>query len=48
MVLTRTDYTEAAVRAARSVLLELIHLLGEYKDDIVICMILPGWKQCTG
>ena len=31
-----TDYTSEAVEAARSVMLELIRLLGEYRDDMVI------------
>jgi len=35
MVLKR-DYTEEAVKAARSVLLEIAHLLGEYIEEIVI------------
>ncbi len=36
----RTDYTAAAVNAAKSVLVELAHLLGEYRDDIVL---IGGW-----
>lgn len=36
----RTDYTEAAVSAAKSVLVELAHLFGEYRDDIVL---IGGW-----
>ncbi len=36
----RTDYTAVAVEAAKSVLIELVHLLGEYRDDIVI---IGGW-----
>ncbi len=36
----RTDYTAEAVEAARSVLLELSRLLGEYHDGIVI---VGGW-----
>lgn len=39
-MVTRRDYTTEAVDAARSVLIELVHLLGEYKDDIVI---IGGW-----
>lgn len=39
MVLKR-DYTEAAVNAAHSVLLEIAHLLGEYSEYIVI---VGGW-----
>ena len=40
MVTKRTDYTAEAVEAARSVLLELTRLLGEYQDSIVI---VGGW-----
>ena len=36
----RTDYGEKAVSAARSVLIELSHLLGEYRDPFVI---VEGW-----
>lgn len=36
----RRDYTAEKVEAARSVLIELVHLLGEYKDDIVL---IGGW-----
>jgi len=36
----RTDYTAEAVDAAKSVLLELAHLLGEYREDIVL---IGGW-----
>ena len=40
MVTKRTDYTTEAVEAARSVLLELTRVLGEYQDGIVI---VGGW-----
>lgn len=40
MAIGRTEYTAAAVAAARSVLLELTHLLGQYRDDIVV---VGGW-----
>ena len=40
MAIRRIDYTDDAVAAARSVLLELTRLLGEYRDDIVI---IGGW-----
>jgi hypothetical protein len=40
MVAGRTDYTADAVAAARAVLLELTHLLGEYRNDIVL---IGGW-----
>lgn len=36
----RRDYTAEGVEAARSVLIELVHLLGEYKDNIVL---IGGW-----
>jgi hypothetical protein len=39
-VVTRRDYTAEGIEAARSVLIELVHLLGEYKDDIVL---IGGW-----
>jgi hypothetical protein len=40
MVNSRTDYPAIAVEAARSVMLELVRLLGEYRDDAVI---IGGW-----
>ena len=40
MVETRTDYAPDAVAAARAVMLELVRLLGEYRDDMVI---VGGW-----
>ena len=40
MVDTRTDYSADAVAAARTVMLELVRLLGEYRDEIVI---VGGW-----
>lgn len=36
MAVTREDYPKLAVRAAESVLLELVHILGEYLDRIVV------------
>ena len=36
----RLDYTEGAVEAAKTVLIELTHLLSEYRDDIVL---VGGW-----
>jgi stress response protein SCP2 len=39
-MVTITDYEAQAVRAARAVLLELTHLLGAYRDDIVL---IGGW-----
>ena len=39
-MVTRTDYIQEAVEAARSVLVELVHLLGEYRDSIVV---VGGW-----
>lgn len=40
MAVTFRDYSGDVVAAARSVLLELVHLLGEYRDDIVV---VGGW-----
>lgn len=40
MATTKRDYSQLVVDAARSVLVELAHLLGEYKDDIVL---IGGW-----
>lgn len=40
MAITRIDYTAEAVEAARSVMIELTHLLAEYRDGIVI---VGGW-----
>ncbi len=37
---TRRDYAEDAVAAARSVLIELTRLLGEYRDHIAV---IGGW-----
>lgn len=37
---SRDDYRDELVSAARSVLIELIHLLGEYQQDIVL---IGGW-----
>ena len=39
-MVTRKDYTVEKVRAARSVLLELVHLLGEYREEIAL---IGGW-----
>ena len=36
MAVTKVDYPDLAVKAAESVLLELILLLGEYRDNIVV------------
>ena len=40
MVNSRTEYSERATEAARRVMLELIRVLGEYKDDLVL---VGGW-----
>lgn len=40
MAVTFRDYSADQVEAARSVLLELVHLLGEYRNDIVV---VGGW-----
>ncbi|MDY6990636.1 MAG: hypothetical protein SWQ30_21540 [Thermodesulfobacteriota bacterium] len=39
-MVTQRDYTAEAVAAARSVLIEVIHLLGECREDIVL---VGGW-----
>ncbi|OPY93045.1 MAG: hypothetical protein A4E73_00506 [Syntrophaceae bacterium PtaU1.Bin231] len=39
-MVTRRDYTAEAVQAAKSVLIELMHLLGEYREGIVL---IGGW-----
>lgn len=40
MAVTQADYSREQVEAAKSVMLELTHLLSEYKDDMVI---IGGW-----
>lgn len=35
-MVTKGDYSQHAVAAAESALLELTHLLGEYRDNIVL------------
>jgi hypothetical protein len=35
-MVTRPDYTDEAVKAAKSVMIELFHLLGEYRDQVVL------------
>jgi hypothetical protein len=39
-VVTRTDYNQIAVNAAYSVLIEIVRVLGEYRDNIVL---IGGW-----
>jgi hypothetical protein len=39
-MVTRIDYTEGGVRAACSVMIELAHLLGEYRKYLVV---IGGW-----
>jgi hypothetical protein len=39
-MVTKRDYDDMQVEAARSVMLELVRLLGEYHDDIVV---VGGW-----
>ena len=39
-MVTRTDYNELAVKAAYSVLIEIVRILGEYRNDIVL---IGGW-----
>ena len=40
MAVTFRDYSGDVVEAAHSVLLELVRLLGEYRDDLVV---VGGW-----
>ncbi len=40
MAVTQADYSSERVEAAKSVMLELTRLLGEYRDDIVV---IGGW-----
>lgn len=35
-MVTKADYGKREIEASRSVLVELIHLLGEFKDSIVL------------
>jgi hypothetical protein len=39
-MVSKSQYDEVAVKACESVLLELVHLLGEFKDEMVI---IGGW-----
>jgi hypothetical protein len=39
-MVTRKDYLNEAVAAARSVMIELVHLLGEYRESMVL---IGGW-----
>ena len=39
-MVSRSDYGEREVEACRSVLLELVHILGEFKDHMII---IGGW-----
>ena len=45
-MVTRRNYTAQAVEAAKSVLIELTHLLGKYRDHIVLfgCLGLPALR----
>jgi len=35
-MVTQRGYNREAVDAARSVLLEILHVLGEYRDDVAL------------
>jgi hypothetical protein len=39
-MVTKRDYDAQLVEAAHSVMLELVHLLGEYRDAVVV---VGGW-----
>jgi hypothetical protein len=41
-VVSKKDYDTVQVEAARSVMLELVRLLAEYRDDIVV---VGGWGE---
>lgn len=50
-MVTRRDYTAEAIEACKSVLIELVHLLGEFGDHIVLVggwipgLLLPGTQE---
>jgi hypothetical protein len=52
-MVTRRDYNAEMVEAARSVLIELTHLLGKYREQIVLIggwvpeMLFPGSRLRT-
>lgn len=39
-MVTQSDYDQRALDACKAVLLELVHLMGEFKDQIVV---VGGW-----
>ena len=39
-MVSKTDYSGEAVEAARSVMIELVHMLGEYREHMVL---VGGW-----
>src|SRR3990172_2951392 len=39
-MVTRRDYTAEAAEACKAVLIELVHLMGEFRDHIVV---VGGW-----
>ena len=39
-MVTRTDYNQIAVNAAYSVLIEILRILGEYRENVVL---IGGW-----
>ncbi len=39
-MVTKRDYTAEAIEAAHSVLIEMVHLLGEYREHMVL---VGGW-----
>lgn len=41
-MVTRRDYNDEQVSAARAVLLEVSLVLGEYREDLVV---VGGWKR---
>ncbi len=41
----RVDYTSEAVKAARSVIIELVHILGEYRT--ILFWLADGFRICS-
>ena len=44
-MVSKSQYSEKEVNACKSVLLELVHLMGELKDEMVI---IGGWTPSEG
>jgi len=54
MAVSSADYPPDAVEAAKAVLVEMAHVLGEYRDDMVIVggwvplLLIPGRTDHVG